>query len=66
MACMMCICVCAICYEWMVVQAVKQNGFALQYASEELKNDHGFMLEVRGRVCVCVACPCFAVSLSDT
>ena len=66
MACMMCICVCAICCEWMVVQAVKQNGDALRYASEELKNDHGFMLEVRGRVCVCVACPCFALPLSDT
>ena len=66
MACMMCICVCAICCEWMVVQAVKQNGDALEYASEELKNDHGIVLEVRGRVCVCVACPCFALRLSDT
>ena len=54
MACMMCICVCAVCCEWMVVQAVNQNGYALEYASEELKNDHGIVLEVRGRVCVCV------------
>ena len=34
------------CVMWMVLQAVKQNGSVLQYASEELKGDREIVLEV--------------------
>ena len=34
------------CVMWMVLQAVKQNGYAVQYASEELKGDREIWLEV--------------------
>ena len=34
------------CVMWMVLQAVKQNGSALQYASEELRGDREIVLEV--------------------
>ena len=36
------------CVMWMVLQAVKQKGFALQHASEELKGDREIVLEVCG------------------
>ena len=34
------------CVMWMVLQAVKQNGDAVQYVSEELKGDREIVLEV--------------------
>ena len=34
------------CVMWMVLQAVKQNGDAVDYASEELKGDREIWLEV--------------------
>ena len=34
------------CVMWMVLQAVKQNGRAVEYASEELKGDREIVLEV--------------------
>ena len=34
------------CVMWMVLQAVKQNAEAVCYASEELKGDREFVLEV--------------------
>ena len=34
------------CVMWMVLQAVKQNGQFVEYASEELKGDREIVLEV--------------------
>ena len=34
------------CVMWMVLQAVKQNGFTLKYASKELQNNPEIVLEV--------------------
>ena len=34
------------CVMWMVLQAVKQSGAAVEYASEELKGDREIWLEV--------------------
>ena len=34
------------CVMWMVLQAVKQSGDAVRYASKELKGDREIMLEV--------------------
>ena len=34
------------CVMWMVLQAVKQDWHAVQYASEELKGDREIVLEV--------------------
>ena len=34
------------CVMWMVLQAVKQRGAAVEYASEELKGDREIVLEV--------------------
>ena len=34
------------CVMWMVLQAVKQNGEAVRYVSEELKGDREIVLEV--------------------